>query len=635
MKRLYYVLAAISTLFVVLVSGREAGAQATTGLIIGQITDSTDAVIPGAVIIAKDEDKGVTFTGRSDSGGNYVILNVTPGTYTVKVSHKGFGNSEASHATLVIDQKLLLNFHLAPGTLTTTVEVTDKPTLLQTQSAEVGTVIGGDDITSLPLLSRNFYDLTTLVPGVAQVGGSINSFALSVSGQREFGNSILLDGVESTTNRTQDVTITPSVDSVQEFKVITSSYDAEYGNAAGGVVQVQTKAGSNKFHGVAYEFFRPNFTTAKPYSFGGTEPSPSLKQHNFGGTIGGPIFKDRSFFFASYEGSRQNNAYTYLDSTIPFGLIKTQPDGSVDLSGLVDPNAGLASSYCNNKTCPAAGTVDPIFDPAVSYACYGGYTGCEPKQFSGNIIPAAEVSKAGLNTLLNFFPKPNIPGIRNGWFSNYAVDSPVTANSNQVDSRFDQVITQADRLYAIYHWGANNSLVTDPYHGGTVVPGAGDADQANNQDSGAQSISITEDHSFGTTKLNEFRFGYTRYYLNQYSLLNGTDYSAKYGVGNITVPGFSATVGFPYMFLADGYLSGGSTYKPYHVLDSNSQFTDYFTLSSISGHTFKFGGDFRMLNSHPNFSLFPTGFQYYSSFGTAETSDPTYNAANGYVEQGP
>lgn len=135
--------------------------------------------------------------------------------------------------------------------------------------------------------------------------------------------------------------------------------------------------------------------------------------------------------------------------------------------------------------------------------------------------------------------------------------------------------------------------------------------------------------------MNEFRFGYTRYYLDQYSLLNGTDYSTKYGVGNIAVPGFSATVGFPYMDLADGYLAGGSTYKPYHVLDSNSQFTDYFTLTGISGHTIKIGGDFRKLNSHPNFSLFPTGFQYYSSFGTAETSDPTYNAANGYVAQVP
>ena len=230
---------------------------------------------------------------------------------------------------------------------------------------------------------------------------------------------------------------------------------------------------------------------------------------------------------------------------------------------------------------------------------------CDAQQFSGNIIPANRVSKAGLNTLLNFYPKPNLPGTRNGWFSNYAVDSPVTANTNQIDSRFDQVITQADRLYAIYHWGSNNQLVTDPYHGGTVVPGAGDADQANKQNDGAQSISVTEDHLFSPTKLNEFRFGYTRYYQDQYSLLNGTDYSAKYGAGNITVPGFSATVGFPYMFLADGYLAGGSTYKPYHVLDSNYQFTDYVTLTGISGHTIKIGGDLRKLNSHPNFSLVP------------------------------
>jgi hypothetical protein len=615
---------------------RAAHSQATTGLILGQVTDSTGAVIQGATVTATDQDKGVTFTGRSDNAGNYTILNVTPGTYTVVASKQGFGDDSVTAATVVIDQKLVLNFSMAPGTVATTVEVTDKAALLQTQTAEVGTVIGGGDITSLPLLSRNFYDLTTLVPGVAVVGGSINSYALSVSGQREFANSIQLDGVESTTNRTQDVTVRPSVDSVQEFKVITSSYDAEYGSAAGGIVQIQTKAGTNHFHGTAYEFWRPDFLTARPYSFGGLpEPASALTQHNFGGTFGGPVIKNRSFFFVSYEGSRQNNAYTYLDSTPPFGLIKQLPDGSIDLSGLVDPNAGLASSFCNDKPCPPAGSIDPIFDPATSYACFGGYPGCWPAVFSENIIPAGRVSKAGLNTLLNFYPKPNLPGMRNGWFSNFSVYSPVNVNMNQVDARYDQVITQSDRLYAIYHWGGNDQLVTDPYWGHTVVPGAGDADQANKQDDGAQSISVTEDHIFGPTKLNEFRFGYTRYFQDQYSLLNGTDYSQKYGVGNITVPGFPATVGYPYMFLADGYLSGGSTYKPYHVLDNNFQFSDYFTLSGIGGHTFKFGGDYRPLNSHPNFSLFPTGFEYYSSFSTAETSDPSFNAQNGYAQYVP
>jgi len=628
MRRVLAEFCLVFAICAVLVFSGRACAQATTGLIVGRVTDTTGAVIPGAVVTARDDNRGVTFTGRSDSAGNYVILNAPPAVYTVTASSAGFGDSRVPHAPLAIDQKLLVNFSLAPGKVTTTVEVTEKPTLLQTQTAEVGTVIGGDDITSLPLLSRNFYNLTALVPGVEPVGGSINSYALSVGGQREFANSILLDGVESTTNRTQDVTVTPSVDSVQEFKVITSSYDAEYGNASGGIVQVQTKAGSNMFHGSAYEFFRPNFMTAKPYSFGGTQPSPTLKQHNFGGTVGGPVIKNRSFFFVSYEGSRLNNAYTYLDSTIPFGLIKVQPDGSVDLSGLVDPNDGLDSSQCNGNPCPDRGTIDPIFDPAVQYACYGF---CDAKQFPGNIIPADRVSAAGLNTLLNFFPKPNVPGVRNGWFSNYAVFSPVTTNTNQIDSRFDQVITQADRLYVIYHWGSNSSLVTDPYHGETVVPGAGDADQANKQNDGAQSLSITEDHTFSPTKLNEFRFGYTNYYLDQYSLLNGTDYSTKYGVGNITVPGFSATVAYPYMDLADGYLAGGSTYKPYHVLDQNSQFTDYLTLTGIAGHTIKVGGDFRKLNSHPNFSLFPTGFQYYSSFSSAETSDVTFNASGGYA----
>ena len=628
MKRLYSWIVVLGLMAGVFLSGSNATAQATTGLIVGQITDKTGAVIPGAEITAKDEDKGVTFTARSDDQGNYVILNVTPGRYTVTAERPSFGSSYVSHATLVIDQKLLLNFHLAAGEVSQSVEVTDKPTLLQTQTAEVGTVIGGDDITNLPLLSRDFYNLTNLVPGVTAGSGSMNSYSLSVGGQREYGNSILLDGIESTTNRTQDVTVSPSVDSVQEFKVSTSSFDAEYGNAAGGIVQIQTKAGTNKFHGVAYEFFRPDNVAARAYSFGAPPKPSALKQHIFGGTLGGPVKRDRSFFFASFEGSRQKNAYTYLDSTIPFQLINVRPNGDVDLSGLVDPNDGLDSIYCNNKTCPKAGTIDPIFDPAVQYACYAY---CNAQQFQGNIIPANRVSKAGLNTLLNFYPKPNLPGTRNGWFSNYAVYSPVNINYNQVDSRFDQVITQKDRLYAIYHWGNNNQLVTDPYWGNTPVQGGGDADQGQRMDGGAQSLSITEDHTFGQSLLNEFRFGYMRYFQNQYSLLNGTDYSTKFGVGNITVPGFDATVGFPYMFLADGYLSGGSTYKPFHILDSNLQFTDSLTLTKLAGHTIKIGGDYRNLNSHPDFSLFPTGFQYYSSFSSAETSDATYNAAGYYA----
>lgn len=593
-----------------------AAAQATSGQIVGQVTDPTGAVIPGAAILATDEEKGVTFKGSSNSAGNFTILSMPPGIYTVEVSASGFASSKVTHAVLDIDQHMNLNFKLKVGSVSATVEVTEATPILQTQTANVGTVISGDAIVDIPLEGRNFYDLTYLVPGVVNGAGGINSLNLSVSGQREYSNSVQLDGVETTMNRTQDVTITPNVDSVEEFKVITSSFDAEFGNASGGIIAVQTKAGTNQIHGDAFEFFRPPYLTARqsqPDAPNFVPAAATLKQHDFGGTIGGPIIRNRAFLFGAYEGRRKIDAYSYVDSTIPFGLINIPGNGSVDFSGLLDPHSGIPNGA-------APGTIDPIFDPLVSVNSYGG----AEAQFSGNIIPANRVSQAGLNTLLNFYPKPNLPGIDNGWFQNYQVYSPVNDNNDQVDSRFDMVITDKDRLYSVFHWQGENSLVTDPYHGNTVVPGGGDSDQANKQDDGVMSISLTYDHIFSPTALNEFRFGYLNYYQDQYSLLNGTDYSTKYGVGNVAVPGFSATIGYPDIYMADGYLAGGSTYKPYHVKDQNYQFTDSFTWSGRPRHNFKFGTDLRLLNSHPNFSLFPTGFDYFDSYGYAETSNFYY-----------
>ena len=608
--------------------------QATTGQIVGRVLDPTGAVLPGVAITATDENKGVSFTGVTDSAGDYTVLSVPPGSYTVTASDPGFAEAKYQHALLVIDQHLTLNFRLKVGSVSASVEVTDAPPVLQSTTAEVGTVIGGDTIVDIPLEGRNFYDLTTLVPGVALVSGSINSFALSVSGQREFGNSIQLDGIESTTNRTQDVTVAPNVDSVEEFKVVTASYNAEFGNAAGGVIAVETKAGTNKIHGDAFEFFRPPFLTAKETLPGIStpQPTPIYRQHNFGGTLGGPIKRDHSFLFGAYEGVRAKNAYSYVYSTIPSGLFNIDPAGDVDFSTLVDPYAGRPGVGSDGNPYPAAGTVDPIFDPVVSVESYGG----AEQQFTGNVIPANRVSKAGLNTMQNFYPKPNLPGIDNGWFRNYDVYSPTNDNTDHVDARFDQVITEKDRLYAVYHWQDENSLVTDPYHGNTVVPGAGDADQANKQDDGAQSVSVTYDRTFSPTALNEARFGYLNYYLDQYSLLNGTDYSTKFGLGNVAITGYPATIGYPDIYMGDGYLAGGSTYKPYHVHDQNYQYTDSFTWSGWSGHEMKFGGDLRTLNSRPNFSLFPTGFDYFESFGYAETAnfyytyiDNAYNWAGG------
>jgi hypothetical protein len=592
--------------------------QATTGSIVGNITDPSGATVADTVVIAENQATGVKYSGKTTTDGEYVLLHLPPGAYTVTVSRDGFETQTIKDVTLAIDQKQLLDFKLKIGSINSITTVTSAPTLLQTQSVETGEVIQTNEILDLPLLGRSFLNLTTLTAGVITTFSNTNAFSISVNGQREYGNSILIDGVEATTNRTQDITVQPGVDSVQEFKITTSAYAAEFGRAAGGIVSIQTKSGGNSFHGDAFEFFRPNFGAARPFAFGPKGPASVLQQHNYGGTLGGPIKKDKSFFFVSYERTKLSNAFTELDSTPPIGQINVLPSGAVDLSHLLDP-------FPNN----GMPTVVPIFDPNTTFPCNGqfsfapGQTPCPtPQQFAGNIIPANRVSKAGLNTLLNFFATPNLPGTNFGWFNNFQVDSPVTFTGNIGDARFDHNFSNNDRLSVVYHYGDSNQLVTDPYHGATKVPGGGDADQANDEELRNQELSVTETHIFSSKLINEARFGYTRLREDLFSLLNGHDFSTQFGVGNIAVPGFPATDGYPFIFLGSGYLAGGSTFKPFLELDSNYQFSDNLTVSSVGKHEFKFGADFRKLNSNPVFSLFPTGFQFYDSFGSSATSNP-------------
>src|SRR6267378_58257 len=580
--------------------------QATTGSIVGRVTDQSEAPVSGAKVTAVNEQTGVKYPGKTDTDGNYAVYGLPPGTYTIAAERDGFQSSAISGVLLVIDQKQLLNFGLKVGAVTETVMVTAAPTMLQTQSVETGEVIQSHEILDLPLLGRNFYDLTILTAGVVQVGGSINALSFAVNGQREYANSIQIDGIESTTNRTQDITATPSVDSIEEFKVSTSAYSAQFGKAAGADIAIQTKAGGKSYHGTAYEFFRPNFLAAKSFAFQGAKnPPPVLKRHNYGGTLGGPVIRKKTFFFASYEGTHETNAYDYVFFTPPLNQIKVLPDGSVDLSGLVDPSSGKQI---------------PVYDPAVSVNCYGG---CY-KQFAGNSIPANRVSTAGLNTLMKFFPQPNLPGTSHGWFDNFQVHSPVTFHQKLADARLDHNFSDNDRLSFVYHYNNSDQLVTDPYTGHNVVGGGGD--QSNYQTSGAQQYVLTETHLFSTRFLNEARVGYVYYNLEQYSPINGQDLSSKYGVGNIFVPGYPATAAYPWIFMGLGEQIGGSTYKPFLIEDNNFQLSDNVILSQLGKHELRFGGGFRRLNSHPNFSFFPTGFFYFGGPYAAMTSDWSYTS---------
>lgn len=601
------IVAAVVSLFLV---GPTAVAQLTTGSIYGQITDSSHALVVSANVTATNQATGVSYPASSDSDGNYAVLNVPPGIYGMTVEKEGFDLASIKDVRIVIDQKQLINFQLKVGAVSTVETVTAAPTMLKTESVETGDVIESHDILNLPLEGRHFYDLTALSAGVTYGAGNTNTFNFAVNGQREYSNAIQIDGVDSTTNRTQDITATPSVDAIEEFKVATSTFSAEFGSSAGGEVSIQTKAGTNQWHGDAYEFFRPNFTAAKDYGTYGLSVPPSiLKQHNYGGTLGGPIRKNKTFFFASYEGVRLRTAGNGVDSTPPINQIKVLPNGSVDLSGLIDP---------------LVGTPIPIFDPQVSFSSGGSVS----KQFPGNIIPANEVDKAGLNTLLNFFPKPNLPGTLHGWFKNLKYHAPSNADTKLADARIDHNFSDNDRLSGVFHYNYGTIYSAAPYGNLAVVPNAGDNDFGQNEEDGSEEYSVSETHLVSTRFINEARFGYTHYYQAQYPLLQGQNLANQYGAGNISEPGFPATYGYPYIQLYSGYFTGGSTYKPYYVRDHNWQLSDNVTISGVGKHEFKFGGDFRRLHSNPQFSIFPTGYQYYGAYFLPATSDPTYGYFN-------
>ncbi len=614
-----------------LVGAQYARAQATTGSFTGVVTDSSGALVAQAHVTATNQSTGATYAGDTDSSGHYAVLSVPPGTYTLSATKQGFELATTKDLVLLIDQKISQDFQLVVGSISTVTTVTAEAPLLQTQSIETGEVIESHQILDLPLLGRNFLQLTRLTSGVTSGSGGDNTLDLSVSGVREFGNSILIDGVEASGNRNNDTNLTPSVDAVDEFKVATSDYSAQFGHAAGGVISIQTKSGTNDLHGDVFEFYRPNATAADNYSFSGPGQSPNLSQNNFGGTLGGKIKKNKSFFFVSYEQERLRNTITYLDSVPPQNQITYNPDGSVDLSRLLDPGNGFPTQIYN-----------PAFYAQNFYS----------QQFPGNVIPACPanfapdgscVSPAGLAVLKNFFPQPNLPGTDYGYYSNFLVNAPYLFNSRVGSGRFDQDFSAKDRLSVVYHYADFNSMTDDPFHGAIPVAGGGDADQGDKTNSRSQELSVTETHLISDRFVNELRFGYSRYRLNQDSLLDGQSLADQYGQPNVNIPDVPQTSGFPDIYLGAGYQTGGSTYKPLFFLDSNYQIQDNATLSSVGKHEFRFGGEYRRLSSNPDFSVFPTGFQYYAGpyiyapngpLTAAQDYSCCYNGGEAYYQGG-
>src|SRR5258706_5782889 len=306
----------LTVLGLCLVCSTLVSAQSTGGRILGRISDPSGAVLASVAVTATNEATGVKRDTKTNASGDYVFLEVPVGTYTLSFDLSGFKTNVRKNVVLDVNQVITLNMSMQIGTSKEVVEVTSEAPLVDTTSTQLGAVVNDRTVTQLPLNARDTYQFLQLQPGVMSTVGSPNSVvygsdragAVSVNGGRGRSNNFSVNGGDANDQFVNLPTVQPSPDSIEEFRVLTNTFDAEYGRNSGSVVNVVTKSGTNSFHGNMYEFFRNAVLNANPYCFTAVQgipcDKPKFNQNQFGGTFGGPIKKDRTFFFTSYEGRR-------------------------------------------------------------------------------------------------------------------------------------------------------------------------------------------------------------------------------------------------------------------------------------------------------------------------------------------
>ena len=381
-------------------------AQVDTGTILGSVRDATGAVVPGAKVTIQNEETAFTATTSTSSSGTYVFTPLRIGTYAVEVEQQGFQRQRRAGLELNIQQQLVVDFALAVGEVSTQVEVTAAAPLLQTESGSVGQVVDGQSINDLPLNGRNYTFLARLVPGATvgqPEGRGLNANGwFTANGTRPAQNNYMLDGIDNNTNDVDFLSgaayvVKPPIDAIGEFRLQTNSFSAEFGRAGGAVLNATLKSGTNDFHGSAWEFLRNDKVDATDYFLNAAgQPKGSFKQNQFGATAGGRIIRNKTFWFADYEGTRIRQGVPETGNTVPTAA--EQASGYTNFSDLIALQSG-SKTDAMGRSYP----LGTIFDPATTRSIGNGQYVRDP--FPGNIIPASRLDPNAVK-LLNLFPAP-------------------------------------------------------------------------------------------------------------------------------------------------------------------------------------------------------------------------------------
>ncbi len=549
-----------ASLISILLAAASLYAQSTRGSIGGQITDAAKRPVSGAAVALVERETNKKRTAASGPQGDFLITLLDPGTYRLEVRASGFSRY-FQDLSLDVNQEIQVDVPLLTGVRSIDeVIVTATRSMLRPESATVGGVIDTRQVQGLPLDGRDFYELSLLLPGVvpAAEGSAASvrgSFAININGAREDANDFLLDGVYNGDPKLNGTAVSPPVDAVREFEVLSSTYDASFGRNGGGQVSVILRSGGNQFHGTAYEFFRNAVFDARNYFAPSGTSAPQDQRNQFGATLGGPIVPNRTFFFADYQGTRDSTGITQV-TNVPTLAERT---GDFSQSSL------------------------PAIDP---------YTGAP---FPNNLIPSAYLDPTG-TAIAALYPAPN----RNVPNQNYVSSPAGRVRDDHFDVRLDHALAPSSQLTFRYSF-ADESLL-EPFTGPSfpLVPGYGD-----NVPSRDQNAMLAETHVFTPALLNEIRAGFDRVSLGVFQQdiwqnVNGqvglpaiSTNPRDLGLTSISVTGFSPL--------------GDESNNPQHGATNVYQLND--NLTYVHGrHMAKFGADFRITQQNAYRDVESRGF---------------------------
>jgi hypothetical protein len=555
-------------------------AQVDAGTILGTVRDNGGAVVPNATVTVRNEGTGFSQSTTTSSSGTYTVTPLKIGRYSVEVQSPGFKKERRTGLDLNIQQQLVVDFDLQVGDVTTEIEVTAASPILQTESGSVGEVINSHVINNLPLNGRNYTFLARLVPGATvgqPEGRGLNANGwFAANGTRPAQNNYLLDGIDNNTNDIDFLAgaayvVKPPIDAISEFKLQTSSFSAEFGRAGGAVLNATLKSGSNQFHGSAWEFLRNDKLDATDFFLNSAgQPKGSFKQNQFGVTAGGRIIRDKTFFFADYEGTRIRQGNPETGYTVP--TLAERNSGFRNFSDLISLQSGSLKDAAG-----AAYPLGTIFDPATTQSIGNGQFVRSP--FPGNIIPANRLDPNAVK-LLSLYPEPTGPGLLN----NYNVNRNATTDVNSFDVRIDQNFSEKDQLFGRYSWSHSPSYLPPPFPGFADGGAFGQGQQSVNTMGAALSYS----HSFTPTLVNEARVGFNREHTTRAQAYanSTTNIPAQFGIQGI--PQLPGNGGLPYLGIGDLSQLGSSQWLIGDRFSNTIQFTENLT-KVYKTHTFKGG----------------------------------------------